>query len=80
MDPLLDRVSINPQICGGKPCIKGTRIWVSLILDLLASGMNEAESMAEYPGLVREDILAAIAYGAEAARERVIPVPVDQSV
>jgi len=80
MDPLLDRVSINPQICGGKPCIKGTRIWVSLILDLLASGMNEAELMAEYPGLVREDILAAIAYGAEAARERVIPVPVDQSV
>ena len=80
MDPLLDRISINPQICGGKPCVKGTRIWVSLILDLLASGMNEAELLAEYPGLVREDILAAIAYGAEAARERVVPVRADQPV
>jgi uncharacterized protein (DUF433 family) len=80
MDPLLDRISINPQICGGKPCIKGTRIWVSLILDLLASGMTETELLAEYPGLMREDILAAIAYGAEAARERVIPVPADPAL
>jgi uncharacterized protein (DUF433 family) len=72
MDPLLARISINPQVCGGRPCIKGTRIWVSLILDLLASGMSETELLAEYPGLVREDILAAIA-----ARERVIPVPAD---
>jgi len=80
MDPLLDRISINPQICGGKPCIKGTRIWVSLILDLLASGMSETELLAEYPGLMREDILAAIAYGAEAARERVIPVPADPAL
>jgi uncharacterized protein (DUF433 family) len=77
MDPLLKRISINPQICGGKPCIKGTRIWVSLILDLLASGMSEAELLDEYPGLVHEDVLAAIAYGAEAARERVVPIPVD---
>jgi uncharacterized protein (DUF433 family) len=59
------------------PCIKGTRIWVSLVLDLLATGMSEAEVRAEYPALTREDILAAIAYGAEAARERVIPVPVE---
>ena len=75
MNPQLERISIDPQACGGKPCIKGTRIWVSLILDLLASGMLEAELLAEYPGLVHEDILAAIAYGAEAARERIIPVP-----
>ena len=66
-DELLKRVSINPQVCFGKPCIRGTRIWVSLILDLLASGMAEAELLAEYPGLAHEDILAAIAYGAEAA-------------
>ena len=77
---MLDRISINPQICGGKRCIKGTRIWVSLILDLLASGMSETELLAEYPGLMREDILAAIAYGAEAARERVIPVPADPAL
>jgi len=72
----LDRISIDPEVCGGRPCIRGTRIWVSLILDLLANGMPEAEVIAEYPQLTREDILAAIAYGAEAARERIIPIPV----
>jgi uncharacterized protein (DUF433 family) len=73
----LDRIRIDPAICGGKPCIKGTRIWVSLILDLLAAGTPEQEILAQYPQLVREDILAAIAYGAEASRERIIPVPVE---
>jgi uncharacterized protein (DUF433 family) len=77
MANLLDRISIDPAVCGGKPCIKGTRIWVSLVLDLLATGMTEAELRTEYPALTHEDILAAIAYGAEAARERVIPVPVE---
>jgi uncharacterized protein (DUF433 family) len=77
MTNLLDRISIDPAVCGGKPCIKRTRIWVSLILDLLASGMSEAELLAEYPGLTHDDVLAAIAYGAEAARDRVIPVPVE---
>jgi uncharacterized protein (DUF433 family) len=73
----LDRITIDPQVCGGKPCIKGTRIWVSLILDLLAGGRTEAEVRAEYPQLTHDDILAAIAYGAEAARERIIPIPVE---
>ena len=77
MANLLDRISIDPMVCGGKPCIKGTRIWVSLVLDLLASGMLEAELLAEYPGLTHDDMLAAIAYGAEAARDRVIPVPAE---
>jgi uncharacterized protein (DUF433 family) len=76
MNTLLERITIDPEVCGGKPCIKGTRIWVSLILDVLAGGMIEAELLAEYPGLVHEDILAAIAYGAEAARERIVPVPI----
>lgn len=76
MPNLLDRISIDPAICGGKPCIRGTRIWVSLVLDMLAAGTTEAELRAEYPQLAHEDVLAAIAYGAEAARERVIPVPV----
>lgn len=75
MNPLLGRISIDPQICFGKPCIRGTRIWVSLILDYLANGMTEAEILADYPHLCHEDILAAIAYGAEASRERFIPVP-----
>ena len=79
MTATLDRISIDPAVCGGKPCIKGTRIWVSLILDLLASGMSEADVIAEYPQLARVDILAAIAYGAEAARERIIPLPVESA-
>jgi uncharacterized protein (DUF433 family) len=75
MNALLDRISINPEICGGKPCIKGTRIWVTLILDFLADGMTEAEFLAEYPKLTHEDVLAAIAYGAEMSRQRIVPVP-----
>jgi uncharacterized protein (DUF433 family) len=78
MNPLLDRITIDPQVCGGKPCLRGTRIWVSLILDLLSDGMTEAELLAEYPQLAHEDVLAAIAYGAEAARERVVPVPIER--
>ena len=75
MNTLLERILIDPKVCGGKPCIKGTRIWVSLILDLLADGMSEAELLAEYPQLGHEDVLAALAYGAEVTRERIVPVP-----
>jgi uncharacterized protein (DUF433 family) len=78
MNKLLERISIDPEVCGGKPCIKGTRIWVSLILDSLADGMTEAELLTEYPQLIHEDVRAAIAYGAEAAGERVVPVPIDR--
>ncbi len=45
MDPLLDRIAIDPDICFGKPCIKGTRLWVSLILDFLASGSWRTDMM-----------------------------------
>jgi uncharacterized protein (DUF433 family) len=79
METLLERISIDPHICFGKPCIKGTRIWVSLILDYLATGMSEQEIIDEYPQLSREDILAAIAYGAEASRERIIPVSMERT-
>lgn len=74
---LLERISIDPKVCFGKPCIRGTRIWVSLLLDYLASGASENDILAEYPQLAHEDVLAAIAYGAEAARERFIPVPTE---
>ena len=76
-EELLARISIDPRVCFGKPCIRGTRIWVSLVLDFLASGMTEEELLREYPSLTHEDVLAAIAYGAEVARERIVPVPVD---
>lgn len=69
---LLSRISINPNICFGKPCIRGHRIWVSFILDLLAGGMSFQEVLKEYPDLEEEDILACIAYGAEMSRERYI--------
>ena len=65
MSPLLERISIDPNVCFGKPCIRGTRIWVSLILDFLASGMSMEELLAEYPQLEMEDIRAVIAYGAD---------------
>jgi uncharacterized protein (DUF433 family)/predicted nucleotidyltransferase len=67
MNPLLQRISIDPAICGGKPCIKGTRIWVSSILDFLADGMSEGELLAGYPQLVHDDVLAA-------ARVHFVPV------
>ena len=74
MNPLLKRISVNPSVCFGKPCIRGTRIWVSLILDFLASDMTVEELLEEYPQLTREDIRAAIAYGAEMSRERFVEV------
>ncbi|MBI5746110.1 MAG: DUF433 domain-containing protein [Nitrospirae bacterium] len=73
-----ERISVNPNICHGKPCIKGTRIWVSLILDFLASDSTAEEIIKEYPHLSKEDIQACIAYGAEVARERYIPVVVQE--
>jgi uncharacterized protein (DUF433 family) len=75
MTTLLDRIAIDPQVCFGKPCIKGTRIWVSLILDFLASGESEAQILAAYPQLEPDDIRAALAYAAEVAREHIVPVP-----
>jgi uncharacterized protein (DUF433 family) len=62
---LLKKISIDPNVCFGKPCIRGHRIWVSLILDLLASGMTVEQVLDQYPQLSREDILACVAYGAE---------------
>ena len=72
---LLQRITFDPNVCFGKPCIRGHRIWVSLILDRLASGESIEELLADYPGLVREDIFACIAYGAEMSRERSIVLP-----
>ena len=77
MNPMLKRISIDPNICFGKPCVRGTRIWVSLLLDLLASGMTTEEILIEYPQLEQADIRAAIAYGAEMSRERYVEIPVE---
>lgn len=73
-EELLSRISIDPNICFGKPCIRGHRIWVSLILDFLASRMTIPEILDQYPGLEEADILACIAYGAEMSRERYVEI------
>jgi len=78
MNNLLERISINPNICFGKPCIRGTRLWVSLILDFLASGMSIEEIIREYPQLELKDIQAAIAYGAEMSRERYVEIQMEE--
>lgn len=79
-EELLSRITVNPNICFGKPCIRGHRIWVSLILDFLASGMTIAELLEDYPSLEEADIYACLAYGAEMSRERWIDIPLEASV
>jgi uncharacterized protein (DUF433 family) len=72
-EELLARISVNPHICFGKPCIRGHRIWVSLVLDMLASGMSIPEILDDYH-IEEADVLACIAYGAEMSRERYVTV------
>jgi uncharacterized protein (DUF433 family) len=71
---LLERICIDPNVCFGKPCVRGHRIWVSLVLDLLAGGMAVKDVMADY-GLAEADVLACIAYGAEMSRDHFVDVP-----
>jgi uncharacterized protein (DUF433 family) len=73
-DEVLARISIDPNICLGKPCIRGHRIWVFLVLDFLASGWSTSEVLENYPGLEEADIRARIAYGAEMSRERYVEI------
>ena len=75
-DELLQRISIDPAICGGKSSIRGHRIWVSLILDFLGSGATVQELLQDYPQLDEADILACLAYGTEMTRERYSELPV----
>jgi len=75
MKKLLNRISVDPNVCFGKPCIKRTRIWVSLILDMLADGLTPERILRDYPQLELDDIRAAIAYGAEASREMIVDLP-----
>ena len=77
MQQYLTRISVRPDVCFDKPCIHGHRIWVSLILDRLASGETIGELLEDYPGIEREDILACIAYGTEMSRSSFIDVPMN---
>jgi uncharacterized protein (DUF433 family) len=69
-------ISIDPAVCHGKACIKGTRIMVSVVLDNLAAGLSADDIVKLYPTLQLEDVSAAIAYAAELARERVVSTSV----
>ncbi|MBT9139892.1 MAG: hypothetical protein DDT30_00464 [Dehalococcoidia bacterium] len=75
MENWKERISIDPNVCHGKPCIKGTRIWVSLIVDNLAAGSTEEEILEAYPSLSREDIRVALAFAAEVTREHYVDIP-----
>lgn len=72
---LLNRIAVDPKICHGKPCIRGTRIMVSVILDNLAEGRTPEQIVRDYPPLKIEDVKAAIAYAAElASEEEILPL------
>jgi uncharacterized protein (DUF433 family) len=70
-----DHISVDPDICHGKACIRGTRVMVSVILDNLAAGLTPGEIVESYPSVREEQILAAVAYAADLARERVVATP-----
>jgi uncharacterized protein (DUF433 family) len=77
MQPLFsERLVADPEILGGKPVIRGTRLAVEFILELLAAGQSESEMLANYPGLTREDILACLSHGSYLAHEyKACPIP-----
>lgn len=68
-----ERISSDPEVCHGRPCIRGTRIMVSVILDNMAAGESTEAILRSYPSLKSEDLLAAMHYAAELAKDRVIP-------
>ena len=74
------RISVNPAICHGKVCVRGTQIMVSVVLDNFAAGMERAEILASYPSLQPADLDAALAYAAELAREGVMPLTLESGV
>ena len=70
----LTRITFNPEVMGGKPCIRGMRVTVGTIVGLIASGLTVDQVLADYPYLEREDILEALAYAAWRAEEREVPL------
>lgn len=63
------RITVNPEQCGGRPCVRGMRIRVCDVLDLLAAGLSAADVLAELPDLEPDDIVACLAYAADALRQ-----------
>jgi len=80
MENWKERITVKPEVCHGKACIRGTRIMVSVIVDNVAAGVPRAEILASYPAIVSEDIDAALAYAAELVREGSIDLPAGLTV
>jgi uncharacterized protein (DUF433 family) len=74
METELERITIDPAICHGKPCIRGLRYPVEMLLELLSAGMTIDEILADYEDLEREDILAALAFAARLSRVKRVEV------
>lgn len=75
-----ERISVNPAVCHGKACIRGTRIMASILVDNIAAGIPREEIRASYPSVTDADIDAALAYAAELAREGVVELPLEVGV
>jgi uncharacterized protein (DUF433 family) len=70
-----ERITVDPVVCHGQACIKGTRIMAAVVLDNLAAGLDTEEIVRSYPPLTADDVRAAMAYAADLARERMVPLP-----
>ena len=70
-----ERITVDPAVCHGQACIKGTRIMVAVVLDNLAAGATAEEILQSYPSLAAEDVQAAMAYAADLARQRTLALP-----
>lgn len=73
---ILERITVNPKVCHGQACIKGTRIMVWLVLECLANGDKVEDIIEAYPSLTHKDIQACLAYAAEISRERILPIDI----
>ena len=80
MESWRERISVNPVICHGKACIRGTRVLVSTILDNIAAGLGRQDILRSYPALTETDIEAALSYAAELTREGTVNLPLETRV
>ena len=74
-EELVELISIDPEVCHGQPCVKGTRVLVTVVLDALAAGLSPADIVEHYPTITEEEVLAAAAYGAWLAKQEVHSLP-----
>ena len=74
-EQLLDRITTDPDVCHGQPCVRGTRVLVTVLLDALAAGLTLAQVVEHYPSVVEDDVRAAAAYVAWLAKQEIYSLP-----